>query len=45
MDHESIKRLGLDHYNFDLNKSYEVYDSSSNNHIIVYSFLLLKISF
>lgn len=34
MDYESIKRLGLDHYNFDLNKSYEVYDSSSNNHII-----------
>lgn len=34
MDYESIKRLGLDHYNFDLSKSYEVYDSTHNNHII-----------
>lgn len=34
MDYTSIKRLGLDHYNFDMSKSYEVYDSTHNNHII-----------
>lgn len=34
MDFESIKRLGLDHYNIDLTKSYEIYDPSTNNHTI-----------
>lgn len=38
MEYESIKRLGLDHYNFDMLKSYEVYDSAHNNHTI-YLFL------
>ena len=35
MDFESIKRLGLNHYNFNLTKSFEIYDSSSNNHTII----------
>ena len=35
MDYESIKRLGLDHYNIDLDKSFETFDSSTNNHTIV----------
>ena len=35
MDYESIKRLGLDHYNIDLEKSFETFDSSNNNHTIV----------
>lgn len=39
MDYESIKRLGLDHYNIDLEKSYEIFDSIQNNHII-YLYLL-----
>src|SRR5574344_417333 len=34
MEFESIKRLGLDHYNIDLVKSYEAYDSIHDNHII-----------
>ena len=34
MDFESIKRLGLDHYNIDLTKSYEIYNPSTNNHTI-----------
>lgn len=34
MDFESIKRLGLDHCNIDVNKSYEIFDPSTNNHII-----------
>ena len=35
MDYESIKRLGLDHYNIDLEKSLETFDPSNNNHTIV----------
>ena len=35
MDYESIKRLGLDHYNIDLEKSFESFDPSNNNHTIV----------
>ena len=35
MDYESIKRLGLDHYNIDLEKSFETFDPSNNNHTIV----------
>ena len=34
MDYESIKRLGLDHYNVDSNQSYETFNPSDNNHII-----------
>lgn len=34
MDYKSIKRLGLDHYNFDLSKSYEVYDFNSTADIV-----------
>ena len=34
LDFESIKRLRLDHYNIDVNKSYEIFDPSTNNHII-----------
>ena len=34
MDYESVKRLGLDHYNIDIDKSFETYDPISNNHII-----------
>ena len=35
MDYESIKRLGLEHYNIDLEKSFETFDPSNNNHTIV----------
>ena len=34
MDYDSIKRYGLDHINVDLNKSYELFDPNTNNHII-----------
>ena len=35
MDYNSIKILGLDHYNIDLDKSIEAYDPSTNNHTII----------
>ena len=35
MDYDSIKRYGLERFNFDLNKSYETFDPVSNNHTIV----------
>lgn len=35
MEYNSVKRLGLDHYDIDINKSYELYDQDTNNHIIV----------
>ena len=34
MDYEAIKRLGLAYMNIDYEKSYEIYDSIHNNHII-----------
>ena len=34
MDYESIKRYGLDHLNVDLNKTYEVFNPTNNNHTI-----------
>ena len=35
MDKESILRLGLEHYNIDVESSDELYDPSTNNHIIL----------
>lgn len=35
MDYDSIKRYGLERFNFDLNKSYETFNPVSNNHTIV----------
>ena len=35
MDFESIKRLGLDKYNIDLELSYESYNLTTNNHTII----------
>lgn len=35
MDYESIKRLGLETYGIDLEKSKETYDSSTSNHTII----------
>ena len=35
MDFESIKRLGLDKYNIDLDSSYESYNLTTNNHTII----------
>ena len=35
MDFESIKRLGLDKYNIDLESSYESYNLTTNNHTII----------
>ena len=34
MDFESIKRLGIDRYNIDFESADEIYDHSTNNHII-----------
>ena len=34
MDFESIKRLGIDRYNIDFESADEIYDPSTNNHII-----------
>ena len=38
LDYTSCLRLGLDHYNVDCNKSYEIFDPSTNNHTIVIYF-------
>ena len=35
MDKESILRLGLEHYNIDVESSDELYDQTTNNHIIL----------
>lgn len=35
MDFESISKLGLDHYDIDYEKSDEIYDPTTNNHIIL----------
>ena len=35
MDKESILRLGLEHYNVDVESSDELYDQTTNNHIIL----------
>ena len=40
MDKESILRLGLEHYDIDVESSDELYDQTTNNHIIL---LKLKI--
>ena len=37
MDKESILRLGLEHYNIDVESSDELYDQTTNNHIILLS--------
>lgn len=34
MDYESVKRLGLNHMNFDAEKSFETYDPTTANHTI-----------
>jgi hypothetical protein len=34
MDYESIKRLGLDHIGIDADTSFEIFDHTTNNHII-----------
>ena len=35
MDYEAIKRLGLEHYNINVESSDELYDHTTNNHIIL----------
>lgn len=35
MEYITLKRLGLDHYNIDISKSYELFNPDTNNHTIV----------
>ncbi|HIT44070.1 TPA: hypothetical protein IAA91_04465, partial [Candidatus Avacholeplasma faecigallinarum] len=35
MEYITLKRLGLDHYNIDMTKSYELFNPDTNNHTIV----------
>ena len=35
MEFITLKRLGLDHYNIDMSKSYELFNPDTNNHTIV----------